>query len=211
LESDYTSNSPERDTLLPPEKPRKKKKKKEKIGTNRGIETLFRSTYRVHVEVSALADSKANFLISVNSIIMILIVSHGMSYITHKLLFIPVGIVMATSIGSMIFAVLTARPRISSKQGALSAHMQKGGSNLLFFGSFTQLTKEDFIEQLTATIRDSEVLYPAMMADIYQMGLVLQRKFNRLKIAYDFLLIGMPIGLLVFLIMQSMIVAGRLE
>ncbi len=184
--------------------------KKKKLGTSRGIETLFRNTYRVHVEVSALADSKANFLISVNSIIMILVVSHGMEYITHKALLFPAGIVMATSIGSMIFAVLVARPRITKNNGR-GTHLQKDGSNLLFFGSFTELTKEEFIASLSETIKDAELLYPMMMADIYEMGKVLRKKFARLQIAYGFLLYGMPVGLIIFLIMQSYIIASGLK
>lgn len=212
LETDDTSNlksgqasDPHGRDELPQEM-----KQHNKVGTNRGVETLFRNTYRVHVEVSALADSKANFLISVNSIIMVLMVSHGMNYIAHKVLFIPIGIVMATSIGSMVFAVLAARPRIN-KGGAHSTQVPDAGPNLLFFGSFTRLSKEDFIGKLTEIVRDPQALYRAMMADIYEMGLVLQQKFSRLKVAYNFLLIGLPIGVVIFLIMQGMIVGGSLK
>ncbi len=188
----------EADLLLP-----KKKKKQKKLGTNRGIETLFRNTYRVHVEVSALADSKANFLISVNSIIMVLIVSHGMQYITHPNLILPICLVIATSIGSMIFAVLVARPRITNTP---YVHAGKGGSNLLFFGTFTQISKEEFIEGLSDTIKDPDILYPMMMGDIYEMGKVLRKKFARLQVAYGFLLYGLPVGVIAFLIMQVIIV-----
>ena len=184
--------------------------KKKKLGTNRGIETLFRNTYRVHVELSALADSKANFLISVNSIVMVLIVSHGMEYVTHRALLLPVGIVMATCIGSMIFAVLVARPRIAKLKGA-GIHSEKIDTNLLFFGSFTGLTKEEYITGLSETMKDGELLYPTMMADIYEMGKVLQKKFARLQSAYGFLLYGMPVGVIIFLIMQGYFIAKGLK
>ena len=198
------------DPTDPPLEVKKKKKKKKKLGTSRGIETLFRNTYRVHVEVSALADSKANFLISVNSIIMILIVSHAMQYITHKGLLIPVGIVMATSIGSMIFAVLVARPRFN-KGNVTKTHFEKGGSNLLFFGSFTNMSKEDFVASLSETIMDGEQLYPMMMGDIYELGLVLKRKFIRLQIAYGILLYGMPVGVIIFVVMQALIILNGFD
>lgn len=181
-----------------------------KLGTKRGVETLFRNTYRVHVEVSALADSKANFLISVNSIILILIVSHGQNYITHKGLLIPVGIVIATCIGSMICAVLVARPRIK-KGNPLQAHLQKGGSNLLFFGSFAEMPKENFIAEFSELISTPDQLYPAMMGDIYEMGKVLKKKFVRLQVAYGFLLYGLPLGLIIFVIMECIIVLRSFE
>ena len=36
----------------------------------RGIETMFRNTVRTHVEFSAMADSKANIMISINTLII---------------------------------------------------------------------------------------------------------------------------------------------
>lgn len=184
-------------------------KKIEKLGTKRGVETLFRNIYRVHVEVSALADAKANFLISVNSIILILIVSHGQKYITHKGLLIPVGIVIATCIGSMIFAVLVARPRF--KQAKLDNNISPEKCSLLFFGGFGALSKERYIEGFSKLIVSPNRLYEAMMGDIYEMGIVLQKKYTRLKLAYGFLLYGLPIGLITFVIMECIIVLRSFE
>ena len=39
-------------------------------GSNRGIETMFRSAYRVQMELTSLADNKANMMISINGIII---------------------------------------------------------------------------------------------------------------------------------------------
>jgi len=189
---------------------REKKKKNKKLGTNRGIETLFRNIYRVHVEVSALADTKANFLISVNSIIMILVVAHGMQYVTHKGLLIPIGIVMATSIGSMIFAVLVARPRFNKNIPHVTG-LPIAKPNLLFFGSFAHMEKDAFIDQFTDMIQDPEALYKSMMGDVYEMGLILQKKYSRLKAAYCVLLYGMPLGVIIFVIMESIIVFKALD
>ena len=188
----------------------KTEKEINKLGTKRGVETLFRNCYRVHVEVSALADAKANFLISVNSIILILIVSHGQKYITHKGLLIPVGIVIATCIGSMIFAVLVARPRFKQMNPG-DVSIKEGKSNLLFFGSFTALHKEEFIEGFSNLVTTPTRLYRAMMGDIYEMGLVLQKKYSRLKLAYGFLLYGLPVGFIIFVIMEFIIVLRAFE
>lgn len=181
-----------------------------KLGTKRGVETIFRNAYRVHIEVSALADAKANFLISVNSIILILIVAHGQKYITHKGLLLPVGIVIATCICSMIFAVLVARPRFKQmKAGEVS--IKSGKSNLLFFGSFTALRKDEFIEGFSDLITSPNQLYSSMMGDIYEMGVVLKRKYIRLQYAYGILLYGFPLGLIIFVIMECIIVLRSFE
>src|SRR5690606_36360620 len=49
---------------------KKSKDKKNKKKSERGVETMFRVTSTNHLELSALADNKANIMISVNSIII---------------------------------------------------------------------------------------------------------------------------------------------
>lgn len=183
-----------------------KTKKMRKLGSNRGIETLFRNVYRVHVEVSAMADNKANFLISVNSIILVLTAAHGKEVVTHELLLLPATIVIGSCIGSMIYAVLVARPRVTcaQKEDRKNPECQER-PNFLFFGGFTKMPKEDYLEGMTEIITNAETIYPSMMADVYDMGMVLRRKFERLQTAYGFLLYGLPGGIFLFLTMQTIL------
>jgi len=51
------------------------KKKKKGLGSTRGVETLFRSAYRVQMELTSLADNKANMMISINGIIISIIIA----------------------------------------------------------------------------------------------------------------------------------------
>src|SRR5690606_11935946 len=41
----------------------------------RGVETMYRTAYRTHVNLSAIADNKANIMLSINAIIISIIVS----------------------------------------------------------------------------------------------------------------------------------------
>ncbi|MEM7602796.1 MAG: Pycsar system effector family protein [Verrucomicrobiota bacterium] len=177
-----------------------------KLGSNRGVETLFRNVYRVHVEVSAMADNKANFLISVNSIILILAAAHGKEVVTDELLLIPAAIVIGSCIGSMVYAVLVARPRVTcaQKEDERNPDCRKN-PNFLFFGGFTKIDKDDYIEGMTEMVVSPETIYPSMMADVYDMGMVLKRKFERLQTAYGFLLYGLPGGIFLFLTMQTIL------
>ncbi|MEM7696983.1 MAG: Pycsar system effector family protein [Verrucomicrobiota bacterium] len=179
-----------------------KKKKKKKLGSSRGVETLFRNTYRVHVELTALADSKANFLISVNSIIMILLAAHWKDFVTDIIFLVPVVIVTITAIGSMIFAVLVARPRITRLRKMRAKEGPTAKRNLLFFGSYTAISVEDYVEQFSDLLKDTEQIYPAMMEDVYSMGLVLESKFARLQSAYGFLLYGMPVAVCAYIVVH---------
>ncbi len=51
------------------------KKLDKTLGTNRGIETMFRSAYRVQMDLTGLADNKANMMISINGIIISIIIA----------------------------------------------------------------------------------------------------------------------------------------
>ncbi len=184
----------------------RKHKKMKKLGSSRGIETLFRNIYRVHVEVSAMADNKANFLISVNSIILILAAAHAKEIVTDELLLIPAAIIIGSCIGSMVYAVLVARPRVTCAQKEDEKDEQcLKNPNFLFFGGFTKMPKDDYVEGMTNLVLNGEKIYPSMMADIYDMGKVLQRKFQRLQTAYGFLLYGLPGGIFLFLTMQTIL------
>lgn len=186
--------------------PETKAKKMKKLGSNRGVETMFRNACRVHVELSAIADSKANFLISVNSIILILAAAHGKEVVTDKLLLFPAAIVIGSCVGSMVYAAIVARPRVNRirKKGERKINDEED-PNLLFFGGFTKIQKEEYIERMSDLIVRSEAIYPTMASDIYDMGKVLERKFERLQTAYGYLLYGLPVGLVLFLTIQTIL------
>ncbi len=93
----------------------KKKDKTEK--PDRGIDTLFRVTLGNHTRLSGIADSKANILLSVNAII----ISIALSSIIPKLdspknahLVVPTFIMLMSSVITIIFAILSTRPKVTS-------------------------------------------------------------------------------------------------
>ena len=84
--------------------------KKKGPGTNRGIETLFRASYRVQMELTALADNKANMMISINGIIISIIIAAVAPKIdANPWLMIPSTIFLLGTLISIIYAILAAR------------------------------------------------------------------------------------------------------
>jgi hypothetical protein len=180
-----------------------KPKKVKKSTSSRSVETLFRNMYRVHVEVSAMADNKANLLISVNSIVLILATAHAHEVVTDPILLLPAAIIIASCLGSMIFSVLVARPRVTGDHCVVPE--VSTNADLLFFGAFSRLSREDYITSLTDMVNERDSIHEAMASDIYNMGFVLKKKFRRLQTAYGFLLYGMPIGIVLFLTIQTIL------
>ncbi|GAA4306295.1 Pycsar system effector family protein [Nibribacter koreensis] len=191
----------------------KKTKKKEKEGREtlaqpkRGIETMFKSTYDNHISLSAIADNKANMMISLNAIIMSIIITYlgtkssiiGSQFTRNPVLMIPVGILLATSLASVISAIISAQPEVTSFR--LKPNKLKSRRiNLLFFGNFTKIPLDDFQSGMHDIMRDKNALYNNMITDIYYLGDVLSKKYRLLRISYTIFMIGIILTVLSFVI-----------
>jgi predicted metal-dependent HD superfamily phosphohydrolase len=181
-----------------PKKDKKKKDKKEKPG--RGVETMFRTTSTNHIRLSSMADSKANIMISVNSII----ISVLLSVLLRKLednpnLILPAIIFLTTCVTTIIFSVLATRPNVSSGQFT-KQDIENKKTNLLFFGNFHGMSLTDYNWGMKEMMKDPDFLYGSMIQDVYSLGVVLGRKYRLLRIAYNIFMFGLIISVLAFVI-----------
>lgn len=175
-------------------------KKTEK--SERGIDTMFRVTLNNHTRLSEIADSKANILLSVNAII----ISIALSTLIPKLdspnnahLVIPTLVLIVFSVVSIIFAILSTRPKVTT--GTFSQlDVQERKVNLLFFGNFYKMPYQEYEDAVNEMMKDREYLYNAMIKDLYNLGLVLERKYRLLRITYNIFMVGIIVSVLMFII-----------
>ena len=151
------------------EKKRKKKKKKKKksgqLGSARGIETMFRTSYRTHNDLVSLADHKASMLITVNSLVISVILGGLSSKIdTNPELLYPTSVLLVGCVAAMVYAVLAARPG-GSKQKAAMEDIRNNRANLLFFGNFAHLTDVEFGNAMKALIPNTDFPYEKIMRE----------------------------------------------
>jgi predicted metal-dependent HD superfamily phosphohydrolase len=158
----------------------------------RGIQTMFRTTSNNHIELSSMADNKANLLITVNSIIL----SAGLSFLLPRMLaaggedfILPSIVLMLTCLVTITLAILATRPSINSGRFT-EDDIRNKKTNLLFFGNFHQMGLQDYQWGMSQMLRDKEYLYNTMTMDIYFLGVVLARKYRLLRIAYTVFMIG---------------------
>lgn len=166
----------------------------------RGIETMFRLTSANHLKLSDMADSKANIMISVNSII----VSVLLSVLLRKLeefpnLVIPTIIFLTVCVLAIVFAVLATRPKISSGTFTKEDIYEKR-TNLLFFGNFHKMSLEEYEWGMKEMMKDKEYLYGSLIKDIYYLGVVLGKKYKLLRISYSIFMFGFVISVMAFAI-----------
>ena len=164
----------------------------------RGVETMYRTTYRTHTNLSTMADSKANLMLSVNAIVISIMVSNLIPQLkdNHKLI-IPTILLTMTCLGSMIYATLSTRPKVTEGTTTRELIKQRKG-NLLFFGNFYNMKLEDFQWGVGEMLRDPEYLYGSMSRDLYYLGKVLAQKYQYLSICYNIFMYGIIISVLAF-------------
>src|SRR5690606_21934656 len=143
------------------------------LGSERSIETMFRTSYRTHVDMSSLADNKANIMISINGIIVsIVLASIAPRLSTDPELLWPTSVLVVGCLISLIFAVLAARPRVAVRPITLD-DVRDNAASVLFFGSFVNLKEEEFVVAMQELLPDADRLYGNMIRDIYSLGAVL--------------------------------------
>ena len=188
------------------EEPKKEKKKdKEKDGekikdAGRSIETMFRNTVRTHVDFSSMADTKANIMISVNTLVLTIIISIMVRKLdSNPHLVIPTAMLTLTSLVTLIYAILVTRPKVT--RGVFTEEdIKEKKVNLLFFGNFHKMTLPDFTWGMKEMMKDKEFLYDNMIMDFYYLGQVLGQKYQKLRICYTFFMYGLIISVIAFAI-----------
>jgi predicted metal-dependent HD superfamily phosphohydrolase len=167
------------------------------------IQTYFRTNMANHIQLSAIADNKAHIMISVNSIL----ISVAISMLTYKtltnqnpMLLLPIVIFLVTSLTSLIFAVLSSRPRVSNSPQV----MGNGKVNPIFFGNFIHLSPEKYEETVDEMLRDGSILYGNLSKDLYYLGKVLDQKYRLLIFSYNVFMLGFVATVIAFLVAYFM-------
>lgn len=152
----------------------------------------LRTTQQHHVQLSMMADHKANMLIGATFIVFTLAIGQSQA----GAISIPLMILAIAAFASAGLAAIAVMPAFTPPRG--------GPANMLFFGGFSDLSEEEFVERLLSVEFESqESVYRAMLRDIYQMGIILGRKKYRfLGWAYRVFLLGLTLTFVTYVYEQ---------
>ncbi len=150
---------------------------------------LVRTAQQINVSLSQMADQKASILMGATFVVFSITVGQA-SRIGPN----PAIIVLAFfAFLSAMLAVYAILPSVTPPPGK--------DANFLFFGHFTHLKEEEFVESILDKLDHDETIYRAMLRDIYQNGQVLQRKkYRYLGYAYRAFMAGLVITILLLLL-----------
>lgn len=154
---------------------------------------MLRTVVQQHLNLSMMADQKANMLLGVSSVVMALVVREGrLESLT------PAVLVMgAFSFAAALMCMLAVIPSIG---GPKPDTRPEAKPNLLFFGIFSELDEAEFLHRMRQVMASDADIYAAMVRDVHQQGTLLKRKkYFWLGWAYRVFIVGLVLTLLTFL------------
>ena len=151
---------------------------------------LVRTATQTNLTLSQMADQKASILMGATFVVFTIAVGQARS-----------GAVPLTLLVLALFAFLSAMCAVAAILPAVTGKGSAGAQpNLLFFGTFSQMSEEEFADRVLAELGDDESICRTMLRDIHQNGMVLQhKKYRLLRLAYLLFLTGLVSAFAIFL------------
>lgn len=152
---------------------------------------LLRLVQQHHVQLSTMADTKANIIITVSSIVLTLVLGR-MKDPDFRDGMLVLGIFTLIALLLSILAVLPKFRGVSRHSGPLPP-----GFNILFFGHFSGLDHDRFLAEMAQKMMPG-VAYETVVNDVYSLGMYLARyKYPYLRLSYIFFLTGFVLACVV--------------
>ncbi len=191
------SFEPKLETISGSTSSKKSKKAKQEKSYERGAirkDTLnmIRTTYRNNIELTNIADNKANILLSLNSLMitfLIPIVLSNLDIIIEYTLYLPITTLSITCLATIVIAAMATRPIKMGEQD-----VQKGNTSQkspFFFGNYYQMPVNDYLDMVEHAINDPRLIKDYVKLDLYFMGKGLGEKYTKIRTCYNVFIGGL--------------------
>lgn len=152
-------------------------------------DNLLRTVQQHHVQLSFLADTKANIIITISSIVLTMAIGR----ISDPLLRTSAITLVVFSLLALLTAILAVLPKFRPHK-LLGSELPKN-FNILFFGHFAALDLERFQMEMARRMQTDGSIYDLMTRDLYSLGTYLSNhKYPYLRVSYLFFLSGFVIA-----------------
>ena len=150
---------------------------------------LLQQTRAHHVQLSSMADLKANMLLTMASIVITLAASQATKAGTQW----PLIVLMGFSLITILLAAYAVMPKLPfNHRGHPEPDVHSPGFNLLFFGDFIGLDYPRYAAEMERVLNDPSLTYEAEVREIYTLGVFLAyKKYRYLRLAYTTFIVGL--------------------
>lgn len=169
------------------------------IDDQRGL--LLGATARNQMDLIAIADNKANVIATICILLIVMIIAafssgvevNDVPLITEIQFVLPLGVLLMFCAVAAICAILALKPKIIRST-------KKQNRGMLFFHNYYRKSVQEYMDEMRAVMRSKDSIYDQMMTNIYYNGLVLERKYALLGIAYTVFLLAIVCSVTAYVI-----------
>lgn len=177
------------------------------LSGNRTAQMMFKTTLRNHIDLTAIADNKANMMLSISALIITITMPMLAGNIKgNAFLLVPIAVLLVTCLLSIIFATLATRPVQTPGTTDLSK-IKEGKTNLFFYGNFYKMGLDEYKQGIREVSASDDILDNSVVMDLFFLGKALGQKFHLLRICYSVFMIGMTLTVIAFAI--SFVIGGQ--
>jgi hypothetical protein len=158
------------------------------------LDHMLRET-RIHlISFSQMADTKANILLSISSVLLSISLTRFADPRFTGALIVLDGFLLIT----IFLALMTVIPRVQGfRHQKYSVHDPTYSP--LFFGNYVDIPYNEYIKDLEEIMNDPDRSYEVMVKEIYYAGVYLVKsKYKYIRLGYMFFFAGLIISTLIF-------------
>lgn len=158
---------------------------------------VIRTTQRNNIELTNIADNKANMLLSLNGIMISIAVPLILSNSNNLLgnyLYIPAVIMAITCFATMYISAMVLRP--SNFENFRDSLKDKETASPFFFGNYFRMKPEEFFLDIEQKLEDTANLRDYMAQDLFFVGKRLGYKMQWVRTAFTLFIGGIFFTLL---------------
>jgi hypothetical protein len=149
------------------------------------VHNLLIAAYEGNWNLSEMADNKASILMGASFVVF----SLSISDVTAGKATFPMLVLTLFSFAATVFGVLTVRPTRLRR-----FKIDPKNVNIMFFGSYANVSREEYVEQMLKVLTCEEETYKRLARDIYDHGVILRAdKYRWLYWSYTLFLVGLVI------------------
>jgi len=160
------------------------------------LDHLFRQTRMNLVVYSQMADTKANILLSISSVLLSISLTRiADPRFTASLIALVVFLLI-----TIFLALMTVIPRV---HGFLHKKYSVHAPNYspLFFGDYVDIPYEEYAKDMEEILNDSDRTYEVMVKEVYDAGVYLvNNKYLYIRAGYMFFFAGLFVSTLIFFV-----------
>ena len=164
---------------------------------SKDIQNIIRTTMRNSIELTHIADNKANVLLSLNALMLTFLIPLTIPYfniIEEYRLVIPLTILVTTCLVTIYMAALVLRPsKFSRNDHALKEEFQVSP---FFFGNFYKMNRQDFTLYMESAVARKEKVNGHLADDLHFIGSTLGKKMELIRIAFSVFLTGIFLSII---------------